>query len=73
MKELAALAYRDATAENRDFWKNEMQQALKEIQQMYDDKMDTMRGEIEHSYTQKVITSLHWITINTCNSIVTLH
>jgi intermediate filament protein if len=54
MKELAALAYRDTTAENREFWKNEMGQALREIQQIYDDKMDAMRGELEGYYNLKV-------------------
>ena len=53
MKELAALAYRDTTAENREFWKNEMGQALREIQQVYEDKLDTMRTEIEGSYSLK--------------------
>lgn len=51
---MAALAYRDTTSENREFWKNEMAQALREIQQMYDDKMDTMRGELEAYYNLKV-------------------
>jgi len=54
MKELAALAYRDSTVENREFWKNEMGQALREIQQVYDDKMDLMRGEVETYYNLKV-------------------
>jgi intermediate filament protein if len=54
MKELAALAYRDTTAENREFWKNEMGQALREIQQVYDEKMDAMRGELETFYNLKV-------------------
>ena len=54
MKELAALAYRDTTAENREFWKNEMGQAMREIQQVYEDKLDTMRSEVEASYSLKV-------------------
>jgi len=54
MKELAALAYRDTTAENRDFWKNEMGNALREIQQTYDEKMDAMRTEMETYYNMKV-------------------
>ena len=58
MKELAALAYRDTTAENREFWKNEMGQALREIQQVYEDKLDTMRSEIEASYSLKVTLQL---------------
>jgi intermediate filament protein if len=54
MKELAALAYRDTTSENREFWKNEMGQCLREIQQVYDEKMDAMRGELETFYNLKV-------------------
>ena len=55
MKELAALAYRDTTAENREFWKNEMGAALREIQQCYDEKLDVMRGELEGYYNMKVM------------------
>jgi len=54
LKELAALAYRDTTAENREYWKNEMGQALREIHQVYDDKMDGMRGELETFYNLKI-------------------
>jgi len=54
MKELAALAYRDTTAENRDFWKNEMGQAIREIQQTYDEKLEAMRGELETYYNMKI-------------------
>ena len=54
MKELAALAYRDTTAENREYWKNEMGQALREIHEVYDDKLDGMRNELETFYNLKV-------------------
>ncbi|ESN94112.1 hypothetical protein HELRODRAFT_186040 [Helobdella robusta] len=54
LKELAALAYRDTTAENRDYWKNEMGSALREIQELYDDKFEFMRSEIESSYESKM-------------------
>ena len=54
MKELAALAYRDTTAENREFWKNEMGQALREIQQVYDEKLEGMKSEMETFYNLKV-------------------
>ena len=57
LKELAALAYRDTTAENREYWKNEMGQALREIHQVYDDKLDGMRNELETYYNLKVCTS----------------
>jgi len=58
MKELAALAYRDTTPESRDFWKNEMAQAIREIEQMYADKLDTMKTEMESSYNLKVCLSV---------------
>lgn len=54
IKELQALAYRDTTGENREFWKNEMGQALREIQHAYDEKMDGMRNEYESYYNLKV-------------------
>ena len=54
MKELAALAYRDTTQENRDYWKNEMAGALREIQACYDEKLDVMKGELDTFYNLKV-------------------
>ena len=54
MKELAALAYRDTTSENRTFWKNEMSKALREIQETYDEKLLAMRQELETYYNLKV-------------------
>ena len=59
MKELAALAYRDTTAENREFWKNEMGNALREIQSCYDEKLDVMRGELDTMYNVKVLVWSH--------------
>lgn len=59
MKELAALAYRDTTQENREFWKNEMGNALREIQSTYDEKLDQMRGELETYYNMKVSAKPH--------------
>jgi len=54
LKELQAMAYRDTTSENREFWKNEMGQCLREIQQAYDDKIDGIRTELEGYYNLKV-------------------
>jgi len=54
MKELAALAYRDTTNENREFWKSELANAIREIQSTYDEKLDSMRGELETYYNMKV-------------------
>jgi len=54
MKELAALAYRDTTQENREFWKNEMGSCLREIQQCYDEKLDGMKADMEAFYNLKV-------------------
>jgi intermediate filament protein if len=54
LKELTDLAYRDTTNENREFWKNEMGPALREIQMKYDDKMDALRNEMDTFYNLKV-------------------
>jgi len=54
MKELAALACQDTSAENRDYWKNELQNAIREIQRMYEEKMESMRTELESHYNFKV-------------------
>jgi len=51
---LSALAYRDTTLEHREFWKNEMGLALREITDVYDEKMDAMRNELETFYSLKV-------------------
>jgi len=58
LKELAALAYRDTTNENREFWKNEMGQALRDIQQVYDEKLDDTRNDVETYYNLKVHATL---------------
>jgi intermediate filament protein if len=70
MKELAALAYRDTTTENREYWKNEMGQALREIQMTYDDKVDGIRAEMESFYKLKV---QEIRTGQTQNSMETVH
>jgi intermediate filament protein if len=57
MRELQALAYRDTTQENRDYWKNEMGHALREIQNTYEEKIELMRNELEVYYNMKV--SIH--------------
>jgi len=54
MKELAALAYRDTSQENRDYWKNELMQAIREIEAMYGDKLTDMKGDLESQYNLKL-------------------
>lgn len=54
MKELANLAYRDTTEENREFWKNELSSAIREIQYEYDAKCDQIRADLEGYYNLKV-------------------
>lgn len=54
LKELAALAYRDTTAENREFWKSELAQCIRDIQQEYDNKVDQIRGDMEGFYNLKI-------------------
>ena len=55
LKELGALAYRDTTSENREFWKNEMAQAIRDLQDAYDEKLEQMREELKSKYTVKVM------------------
>ena len=45
---------RDTTGENREYWKNEMAQALREIQAAYDEKLGMMRNDMETFYNLKV-------------------
>ena len=54
MKELAILADRNTMAEQREFWTIEMGQALREIQQVYDDKLEAIHAELETFYNLKV-------------------
>eukprot|EP00105_Crassostrea_gigas_P023651 XP_011443571.1 PREDICTED: 70 kDa neurofilament protein [Crassostrea gigas] len=54
LKELAALAYRDTTEENREFWKSELSQAIRDIQKEYDNKVDQIRGDMEGFYNLKI-------------------
>ncbi|KAL5012424.1 hypothetical protein ScPMuIL_010975 [Solemya velum] len=54
LKELSSLAYRDTTAENREFWKNELSQAIRDIQNEYDAKVEQLRGDMEGYYNLKV-------------------
>lgn len=68
LKELAALAYRDTTSENREFWKNEMGTALREIQKVYDDKMDKIRDDMDTFYSMKVQEFRTGATRNTMDS-----
>ena len=54
LKENVDLAYRYTTAENREFWKSELEQAIRDIQQEYNAKVDQERGDMERSYNLKV-------------------
>jgi len=51
---MAVLAYRNSQPESRDFWKHELTQAVDEIHQMYDNKLEVMRGQLESDYDTKV-------------------
>jgi hypothetical protein len=55
MKELAALAYRDTSPESREFWKNELGQAIREIEAMYGEKLVDMKADLESQYNHKVM------------------
>nr|CAB38186.1 cytoplasmic intermediate filament protein [Urechis caupo] len=54
LKELSALICRDTTSENREFWKNEMGECLREIQDNYDQKLADLHTELESHYSTKL-------------------
>jgi len=56
MKELQTLASPSGpvAVENRDFWKKQLQNAIDEIRRMYEEKMDSMKEELETHYSHKV-------------------
>ncbi|XP_074653991.1 60 kDa neurofilament protein-like isoform X2 [Tubulanus polymorphus] len=54
MKELSALMIRDTTAENREYWKNELSQAVSDIQREYDIKLEDMRLDLNSYYDTKL-------------------
>nr|BAB64909.1 intermediate filament b [Dugesia japonica]BAB64910.1 intermediate filament b [Dugesia japonica] len=53
IRELAALVYKDSS-ETKDFWRNEMAQALRDIQSEYDKKMEALHFDMEAQYTLKI-------------------
>ena len=54
MKELQALVRTEQDHERaREFWKNELGQALHEIQSEYDERLDVVRAELERAYMNK--------------------
>lgn len=65
MKELGALAYRDTTAENREYWKSELAVAIRDLQAEYETKVDMIKSELETNYTSKVKL---YMELPSCNS-----
>nr|CAB38181.1 cytoplasmic intermediate filament protein [Phoronis ijimai] len=47
LKDLAALAYRDTTEENRSYWKNGLSKVIRDLRKEYDRKLDTVRSQSE--------------------------
>ncbi|KAF8363010.1 hypothetical protein PRIPAC_89933 [Pristionchus pacificus] len=54
IKELQSMVSRDTTPENREFFKNELASAIRDIRQEYDQRMLTNRTDIESWYKLKV-------------------
>ncbi|CAJ0593656.1 unnamed protein product [Cylicocyclus nassatus] len=54
IKELLALASRDTTPENREFFKNELSSAIREIRDEYDQITSAQRTDMESWYRLKV-------------------
>jgi intermediate filament protein if len=47
LKELEGLFYKDNTSESKSFWKNELSQALEEIQAEYDSRVEDVKIDME--------------------------
>ena len=60
---MTVLAYRNSQPESRDFWKQELTQAVSEIRQMYDDKLEVMRGQMESNCNVKVTKALYHVHV----------
>ncbi|KAH7716560.1 Protein IFA-1 a [Aphelenchoides avenae] len=54
IKDLQAQAARDTTNENREFFRNELANAIRDIRKEYDDLMNANRNDIESWYKLKV-------------------
>nr|AAC46633.1 filarin [Haemopis marmorata] len=54
LRELAAKAYFDSTASNREYWKSEMSMQLKKLQEHYGEKIDDLQNEMSFNYTTHV-------------------
>ncbi|EYB95356.1 hypothetical protein Y032_0161g3389 [Ancylostoma ceylanicum] len=54
IKELQAMAARDTTSENREFFKNELASAIRDIRNEYDQMMNSNRNDMESWYKLKV-------------------
>ncbi|PAV81201.1 hypothetical protein WR25_14558 isoform B [Diploscapter pachys] len=54
IKELQALAARDTTNENREYFKNELANAIRDIRNEYDQMMNANRNDLESWYKMRV-------------------
>uniref|UniRef100_A0A914R909 IF rod domain-containing protein n=1 Tax=Panagrolaimus davidi TaxID=227884 RepID=A0A914R909_9BILA len=54
IKDLQSMAARDTTNENREFFRNELAQAIREIREEYDNLNNANRNDIESWYKLKV-------------------
>lgn len=54
IKELQALAARDTTAENREYFKNELMNAIRDIRSEYDNVAESNKSDMESWYKLKV-------------------
>ncbi|CAJ0583969.1 unnamed protein product, partial [Mesorhabditis spiculigera] len=54
IRDLQAMASRDTTTENREYFKNELASAIRDIRQEYDQLMQVNRNDIESWYKLKV-------------------
>jgi len=58
LKELMALSTQDSYAQNRKYWEGEMSNAIRELQQEFDRRVDQHTSQLENYYQMKVSDSV---------------
>lgn len=54
-KELELLTKRDLSSENREYWKSEIANLIRELQDEFDKQIDDYKGEVKNYYDSKVL------------------
>lgn len=66
MKELQALIGQDTYKDNRKFWESEMSNAIRELQNEFDRRLEHQNQQMQSYYQMKVTYILSYYTTCTC-------